>query len=261
MYRWIDSHAHLTSASCVNEADALIEAASEAGVKAIVNICTDGPSLDSGLELKKRHANIYNVGATTPHDVDKEGEEMFSIFEKHARAGDFVAIGETGLDYYYEHSPRSIQQQFFRRYLRLAIETNLPVVIHCRDAFQDFFSILDQEYRPHGVHLPGVLHCFTGTIDEAKAVIDRGWYLSLSGIVTYKKSEDLRAVAAIVPLNRLLLETDTPYLAPQAKRGQKNQPAYLVETASVVASVKGVDLKTLAENTTSNACELFGIEL
>lgn len=255
----IDSHAHLTSAACLRDADHLIAAAGAAGVTTIVNICTDLPSLEAGIELRKRHPNIYNTGATTPHDVEKEGEECFAHFEKHAKAGDFVAVGETGLDYYYEHSPKELQKHFLKRYLQLALDCSLPVVIHCREAFADLFKILDEQYVVQGKHAPGVLHCFTGTVDEAHEVISRGWFLSLSGIVTYKKSDVLKEVAKIVPLESLVIETDTPYLAPQSKRGQKNQPAYVVETAQVIADLKGVSLEEVALATTANAKRLFRI--
>ncbi len=257
----IDSHAHLTSAACIQDADSLIIAAEAAGLAAIVNICTDLPSLEGGLALRKRHPALFNVAATTPHDVEKEGEECFEVFARHARSGDLVAIGETGLDYYYEHSPRDMQQHFLRRYLRLAKECSLPVVIHCRDAFDDFFRILDEEYMIDGKHGPGVLHCFTGTLQEAREVVRRGWYLSLSGIVTYKKSDELKLVAKEVPLSSLFVETDTPYLAPQKKRGQKNQPAYLVETVQTIAEIKEVPFDLVAQQTAANACELFKLKL
>lgn len=256
---FIDSHAHITSAACIQDVDAIIHAAQEAGVTSIVNICTDAPTLAAGLELKKRYPQVYNVGATTPHDVDKEGEECFELFALHARQGDLVAVGETGLDYYYEHSPRELQQEFLKRYLKLALECKLPVVIHCREAFTDFFRILDEHYVVNGVHAPGVLHCFTGTLEEAKEVVARGWFLSLSGIVTYPKSIELKEVARAVPLENLVIETDTPYLAPQRQRGKKNQPAFLVETAQTIAELKGVPLETLARATSENARRLFSL--
>ena len=175
----------------------------------------------------------------------------------HARNGDLVAVGETGLDYHYTHSKRETQQQFLRRYLALALECNLPVIIHCREAFADLFAILDDAYGSS----KGVLHCFTGTCDEARAVIARGWCLSLSGIVTFKKSEQLRAVAKETPLTQLLIETDTPYLAPQSRRGQPNEPAYLEETAQMIADIKGIPLKEVAEQTRHNAEALFQLNM
>jgi TatD DNase family protein len=257
--KFIDSHAHLTSSAVYPEVDEVLVRAKTAGLEAIVNICTDALTLERGIELAKKYPWIYNTAATTPHDVEKEGEQMFSGIAQHARSGNLVAIGETGLDYHYNHSAPEIQRHFLKRYLHLALECHLPIVIHCRDAFKDFFEILDAEYLVNNRHAPGVLHCFTGTIEEAQEVLDRGWYLSLSGIVTFKKSEELREVAKMTPLSQLLIETDTPYLAPQGKRGRQNEPSYLPETASLVAKVKNIPLEELAKATVANAMNLFQI--
>lgn len=232
----------------------------DANVRHIVNICTDRSSLKDGLALAQRHPWVVNAGATTPHDVATEGEELFPLFAECARSGQLVAVGETGLDYFYEHSDRQLQQTFLRRYLTLAQECNLPVIIHCREAFADFFQILDAHYTRNGRHDPGVLHCFTGTCAEAEQVLERGWYLSLSGIVTFKKSEELRQVARLVPLDRLLIETDAPYLAPQSHRGKVNEPAFLPEIAAVIAETKQVSIAEVAAATYLNACRLFGLE-
>lgn len=255
--RYIDSHAHLSSPQTWPSIEEILDRAKNVGLSQIINICTDADTLENGLELAKKYPWIYNAAATTPHDVDKEGEAVFPLIEKHARAGDLVAIGETGLDYFYEHSAKETQKAFTVKYLHLALECNLPVVIHCRDAFSDFFEILDAEYTTNGKHAPGVLHCFTGTLSEAEQVIKRGWHLSLSGIVTFKRSKELRKVAKIVPLNQLLIETDTPYLAPQSHRGKQNEPGYLPETAQLIADLKGVSLKELAQATVHNAQTLF----
>lgn len=259
----VDSHAHLSKDETYDDVHELISRAQAAGIKAIINICTNIETLNLGLELAKKYPWIYNTAATTPHDVEKEGESVFSTIEAHARKGDLVAIGETGLDYHYQHSSPEIQKKYLRLYLRLALECNLPVVIHCREAFKDFFEILDSDYRLGEKYGPGVLHCFTGTLEEAEQVINRGWYLSLSGIVTFKNSEELRLVAKRVPINQLLIETDAPYLAPQSKRGKvkANEPAFLVETAEVIAKSKGIPLEELAQATRENACRLFKIKL
>lgn len=253
----IDSHAHLTSSSLYEDLDPILERARQAGIKAIVNICTNPLSLERGIALSQRCPWIYQAAATTPHDVDKEGESAFDIIAASAKEGFLHAIGETGLDYYYEHSARDIQKHFLRRYLHLALECKLPVVIHCREAFRDFFEILDAEYCINGKHAPGVLHCFTGTTAEAEEVIKRGWMLSLSGIATFKKSIELQQVAREVPLEQLLIETDAPYLAPQKHRGKTNEPAFLIETAHFIASIKGISFEELSLQTTQNAQELF----
>lgn len=253
----IDSHAHLTSPAVFDSLDSVLERARQAGIKAIVNICTDPLSLERGLELSARFPWIYQVAATTPHDVEKEGEEVFGIMAARAREGRLKAVGETGLDYHYSHSERGIQKDFLRRYLHLALECRLPVVIHCREAFADFFDILDSDYQVNGKHAPGVLHCFTGTLQEAEEVLKRGWMLSLSGIVTFKKSTELQQVALEVPLDQLLIETDTPYLAPQKHRGKQNEPAFLAETAAFLANLRGISYDELARATAHNAERLF----
>jgi len=255
----IDSHAHLTSDRIYPIIDEVLERAKEAGVEKIVNICTDPVTLERGLELAKKYDWIHNAAATTPHDVVEEGEHCFDLMASHARNKDLVAVGETGLEYHYFPETTKVQKEFLVRYLHLAIECSLPVVIHCREGFNDLFEILDAEYKVKGEWAPGVLHCFTGTMEEAKEVIRRNWYLSLSGITTYKKSEELRKVARWVPDERLLIETDSPYLAPQPRRGKQNEPAFLPFTAELIAEARGVDANRLAKQTASNAESLFGI--
>lgn len=257
---FIDSHAHLTSDAVFENVDALLERAKHKGITEIINICTDASTLEKGIALALKYPWVHTVAATTPHDVTTEGELLFPLMEKHARNGDLVAVGETGLDYFYEHSPKELQQHFLKRYLNLALECHLPVVIHCREAFDDFFKILDATYTINGKHAPGVLHCFTGTIQEAEEVLKRDWFLSLSGIVTFKKSTVLREVAKLVPLDQLLIETDTPYLAPQSHRGKINEPSYLPETAAVIAEVKGISVEEVALASSANTRKLFKLK-
>lgn len=248
----IDSHAHLTTADLAGDLEQILVRAYEAGVEAIVNICTTVDEMERGLALAAAHPWIYNVASTTPHDVETRGEAEFAAFAKAARQKKLVAVGETGLDYYYEHAPRGLQQTFLKRYGALAQECGLPLVIHCREAFADLFSLLDQDNV--------LLHCFTGTLEEAREVIRRGWMLSLSGIVTFKKSAELREVAREVPLEQLLIETDTPYLAPGKWRGKRNEPAYLVETAHVIAQERGMSLEALSAATAANTRRFFNLK-
>lgn len=249
----IDTHAHLTFSETL---DAELERAKKE-LLAIVDICTDEKTLTEGFELKKRESfpKIHLSAATTPHDVLKEGEYFFPLVESAAKEKKLVAIGETGLDYYYEHSPRELQKTYLIKYLKLAKAQNLPVVIHCRDAFDDFYSIYDE----FGKGVLCVLHCFTGRLDEAKEGLKRGFFISFSGIVTFPKSVELQAVCQSVPLDKLLIETDSPFLAPKPYRGKKNEPAYIVETAKFVAELKGMAFDEFARITTTNAKKFFGI--
>lgn len=249
---FFDSHAHLSSETILPMLDEVIKRAKD--LKYILNICTDKKSLEEGIQIAKKHPHILNAGATTPHDVDLEGDLCFPIFEKAAKNKQLVAIGETGLDYYNSTAPISIQKKFLTKYLHLAIETELPVIFHCREAFQDLFSLVDQEYPKNK---RAILHCFTGSLSDAEEVLRRGWFLSLSGIVTFNKSESLRELAKIVPLSQLLIETDTPYLAPQSKRGITNEPAFIIETAQCIADVKKISLEEVAKATCENGEKLF----
>ncbi len=250
---YIDSHAHLADDSVIGDVENILKRAQEKGVEKIVNICTGVVSLERGLELAKKVSWVYNTAATTPHDVEKEGDLFFPIVTKAAKGKQLVAIGETGLDYHYEHSNRQVQKKFLSKYFELAKETKLPLIFHCREAFGDLFEMADAEYKG----LNAVLHCFTGTLEEAKQCLDRGWYISFSGIVSFKKSEQLREVAAYVPIERMFIETDTPYLAPQAHRGKMNEPSYIEETAKALALVKNIPVSELAHQTLLNASKFF----
>lgn len=245
----VDSHAHLSSDELYPDAEAIVERARDAGVVRIVNINTDAKTLERGLLLGEKYSGfIFNTAATTPHDVERE--DLLTLVREEAKKGKLVAIGETGLDYHYEHSPRQLQKEFLAKYIATAEEMRLPVVIHCREAFQDLFT-----YK-----IPSaVLHCFTGTLEEAENAIARGWYISFSGIVTFKKSTSLREVVKAVPLTRILIETDAPYLAPETKRGKINEPGFVGEIAETIAVIKGISLKEVCEVTTKNSCEFFRI--
>ena len=250
----IDSHAHLCNPKLMENLKTILARAQAIGIEKIINIVSTPDELKQGLILSKQYPWIYTACSTTPHDVEQQGEEHFDLFAKHARAGDFIAIGETGLDYYYWKESALQQQACLRRYLQLAAECQLPIVIHCRDAFEDLFHILDSEKT-----VRGMLHCFTGTIEEAKEVIARDWYLSLSGISTFKKSQELREIASFIPLNRLLIETDSPFLAPTPYRGKQNEPAYLIETAKCLAHARKMTVEELAIATSHNAKTLFNL--
>lgn len=252
---FIDSHAHLADERVYPIIDEILARAKTANVQTIINVCTDDISLDRGLELHKRYPWVLNAGATPPHDVINDGERLFPLFEKTALEGKLKAVGETGLDYFYHKETVEEQKELFIKYIKLALKCQLPLMIHCRDAFADLFSILDNEYGEKG----GILHCFTGNISEAENLIKRGWYLSFSGIITYKKSEELREVVKIVPVEQILIETDAPYLSPQSKRGKTNEPSFLPETADQIAQLKGISLEECASITSANIRRAFKI--
>jgi TatD DNase family protein len=250
----VDSHAHITSDELYEDVDGIIMRAKEAKVLQIVNICTDVLTFERGLALKKKYPDqIFNTVSTTPHDVEKEGEENFAYFEKAILSKQVVAVGEVGLDYFYEHSKKDVQKEFLHRYFDLALKADLPLVIHCRgdDAFLDLFKFSQ--------NVKAVLHCFTGNFAQAKACLERGWCISISGIVTFKKSVDLQNVVKDIPLENMLIETDSPYLAPQSKRGQVNEPANVGEIAEMIALIKGVSLEEVLFHTTKNARDFFEI--
>lgn len=258
--KFIDSHAHIThSTAAESDIPMVLRRAQQAGLEAIINICTGPESLMQGLAVAQQEPWVYNAAATHPHDVEKDGENEFPFMAEHAKKGDIVAVGEIGLDYFYSHSDPAIQKKYLIKYLHLALECSLPVIIHCREAFDDFFEILDQEYVVNGTHAPGVLHCFTGNAKDAENVLKRGWVLSMSGIVTFKKSVELKEIAKWVPLDKLLIETDSPYLAPQSHRGKTNEPSFIPEIASMIAQLKGISLEEVADATRDNAKRLFGL--
>lgn len=250
----IDSHAHLAFSDSQSDIEGVITKAKHVGISKIINICTDLKSLEIADKLVNRHNWIYNAAGISPHDVEKNMSEFSSYIEKYAKAKKIVAVGEIGLDYYYHKQSKEIQETFLKKQIELAIKFQLPVIIHCRDAFTDLFKVISN-YPP----FKAVLHCFTGSIDEAKKVLEIGWYISFSGIVTFKSSIDLQQIATQTPLERMLIETDTPFLAPQIHRGKRNEPAYLIEVAKQIALLKNIDLEKVIATTAHNATELFSL--
>lgn len=252
---YLDSHAHLSSEELFPHFADLYIRAKEAKVDAMINICTDPLTLERGFLLQQKYPDIFLAASSTPHDSEEEAGLFFPQVVEAAKKGQLVAIGETGLDYHYEHAPRQVQAKRMVSYFELAIELNLPIIFHCREAFADLFSISEKEYPKK----PALLHCFTGTLEEAKQVLDQGWYISLSGIVTFAKSVGLQEVAKYVPLDRLMIETDAPYLAPRSKRGKVNESAFICETAEMIAKIKSISLEEVAAVTRQNACKFFSL--
>jgi TatD DNase family protein len=255
----IDSHCHLDFQDYGGDLPAVLARAREAGVVTMVCIGSgrDIASARSSVALAAREPDIYATVGIHPHDVGHMSEDDWAELDQLARAPRVVGVGETGLDYYYDHSPREAQREAFRRFLKLAHAAAQPVVCHIRDAHADAAAILREEGVPAR---GGVIHCFTGSAAEARPYLDLGMDLSFSGILTFKKAEDIREAARLAPLERVLVETDAPYLAPMPYRGKRNEPAYVVKTAELLAELKAVPFERLAEATTANARRLYGLD-
>ena len=251
----VDHHCHLDFPDFADELDGVIARARAAGVGLMVSISTRIRRFDRLLQIAEAHANVFCSVGTHPHYAHEELDVPVEEIVRLSRHPKVVAIGEAGLDYFYDNSPRAAQEQGFRNHIAAARETQLPLVIHARDADDDMASILEEE-TARGA-FPAVLHCYTGGADLARRGVDIGLYVSFSGILTFKKSDALREIAKAVPLDRLLVETDAPYLAPGKYRGKRNEPAYVVETAAELARVKGVTLDELAQATTDNFFRLY----
>jgi len=251
----VDSHCHLDFPNFASELDAVVGRARAAGVGRMVTISTHVRKHAQVLAIAERFADVFCSVGTHPHNAKDEPEvdaKMLIALAKHPK---IVAIGEAGLDYHYDNSPRDVQARSFRQHIAAARETGLPLVIHARDCDADMAQIL-QEESGQGA-FPAVLHCFTGGRDLAICAIDLGLYVSFTGILTFKNSADLRAIAAGLPGDRILVETDAPYLAPLPHRGQRNEPAYVVETAKVLAHARGISLDEIARQTTDNFFRMF----
>ena len=246
---WVDSHCHLQSLS---DPDAAIERAREAGVTAMVCVGTDLDTSRQAIELAGRHPDVHATVGLHPHDASKLGVEWKQI-EALAESAEVVGVGETGLDFHYLHSPADEQETAFRAQIRLATRLDRALVVHSRDAWPDTFRVLADE----GPLPRTVLHCFTGGLGEARRALDLGALLSYSGIVTFPGADDVRAAAAITPLDKLLVETDAPYLAPVPRRGRENEPALVTLVGAAVATAAGQAEGEIAERTAANAAATF----
>ncbi|MBI1997162.1 MAG: TatD family hydrolase [Deltaproteobacteria bacterium] len=254
----IDSHAHIQGKEYAGEVEAVIARAREAGVEKIIAVggAGDMSSNTEAVGLAKCFPGVYATVGMHPHDAKDVGAEELQELKSLAAEPKVIAVGETGLDYYYDHSPREVQRRVFGQFIQLARETDLPVVVHERDAAQDVADLL----RTEGAgKLRGVIHCFTGNYEAARAYLDLGFYISFTGIITFKNAEALRDVVRNVPLERMLVETDSPYLTPVPHRGKRNEPAYVRYVGETIASVKALSLDEVARLTTENVRKLFGI--
>ncbi len=254
---FVDSHAHLDGSEFDADRDAVIERARAAGLCYLLVIGGAGGPEEMGaaLTIAERHGWIYAAAGIHPHEASKARDAHFDHLRRLARQLRFLAVGEIGLDYYYDHSPREVQKQVLIRQLDLAREVKLPVIIHCRDAWPDLREIIRAHWRDAG--LGGILHCFSGTRQDAFELMDWGFLVSFAGNLTFKKGEDLRAVAREIPVDRLLTETDCPYLAPVPRRGKRNEPAYVVEVTRELARLRNVSEEAMGQRAVRNFAEFF----
>jgi TatD DNase family protein len=254
----IDTHAHLDDERFQEDLPDVLSRAADAGVRRIVTIATTGPSSAMCIDLARRFPPLAATVGIQPNHVAEAAPDVWDDILRLADRPEVVAVGETGLDRYWDHTPFPQQQDFFARHLALARQRHLPMVIHCRQAEADVLAMLRDNFEVHGP-VRGVMHSFTGNAATATACVAMGLYISFAGMVTYKNARALREVAREVPLDRMLVETDSPYLAPVPVRGQRNEPAFVTHTVACLAGVLGVGAGVLASQTTANARTLFGL--
>ncbi len=254
----VDSHCHLDSKEFETDREAVIDRALGAGVGRLVAIGTgEGPpDLEAGIRLADRHPEFFATVGVHPHDAGKAGDETLGRVGELVRHPKVIAIGEIGLDYHYDFSPRDQQRAIFAEQMAVAVAAGLPIVIHTREAWSDTLELIEQHWSLAAI--PGVMHCFTGNVAEARRCLDLGFYLSFGGIVTFPKSVDIQQAAKETPDDRLLLETDAPYLAPVPVRGKRNEPGFLIHTAAKLAQLRGTSPEMIAALTTRNFSRVFG---
>jgi TatD DNase family protein len=265
---YTDSHCHLENKRFDADRAEVFHRAKQAGVTTLLAIGNgDGPgtgTLDCAIKLAHQHEGVYATVGIHPHEVALAKQEDFDELERLAKDGKVIAWGEIGLDYFYDHSPRDIQQQVFIHQMEMARAARLPIIIHNRpsdnseNAWDDLFRLLREHWATSG--LGGVLHCFTGTVEHARAALDLGFVISFAGNITYPKAQNIRDAAGMAPLDRIFIETDSPYLAPVPHRGKRNEPAFVVETARQIATLRGLTIEEVGNQTTANFRRVFGIE-
>lgn len=257
---YIDSHAHIEGREFNADREAVIQRARDAGVEIIVCVGDGEVAADShaaAFRLAEEYPFIYTTVGVHPHEARLFDDNLYAKLKDLSQHPKVIAWGEIGLDYHYDNSPRDVQREAFRRQLRMARERGLPISIHTREAEADTLAILEEEWK--GSVVGGVIHCFTGTRSFAEAAIELGFYISFSGVVTFKKAEDLRETARALPLEKILIETDSPFLAPAPYRGRRNEPAYVVEPARAVAELRGATHDEIGRATSENFKRLFKI--
>ena len=260
---YIDSHAHLEGPKFDSDRAEMLTRARDAGLERILAIGSGtGPgTYDCALKIAEHHDWIFASTGLHPHEASVVTEADYAEMEQLARHPKLIAWGEIGLDYFYDHSPREVQKVVFRRQMELAATAKLPIIIHCRpsndseNAWDDTLQMLGAHWAPSG--LPGILHCFTGEWKHAQAALDIGFYISFAGNVSFPKAENIREAAKQVPLDRMLIETDSPYLAPVPHRGKRNEPSFVVNTAETIGQLRGMSKEEIGQKTAENFYRLF----
>jgi TatD DNase family protein len=260
---FVDSHAHLDGKQFAADREQVVARAREAGVETIVAIGNgDGPpTLDRGIRLAEEFPFMFATVGIHPHEAKLADDAAFAELGRLARHPKVIACGEIGLDYFYDHSPRGTQKEVFIRQMELAGAARLPIVIHCRpsndsdDAWEDCLGMINEQWKPRG--LGGILHCFTGSWPQAKRALDMGFMISFAGNLTFPKAQQIRDAAMEVPLERMLIETDSPYLAPVPHRGKRNEPAFVAETARKLGELRGLSREDMVERTSRNFYNFF----
>jgi TatD DNase family protein len=252
----VDTHAHLDEERFDADRDAVVARAAAAGVRRILTVATTAASSQASAELASQFSGVFASAGIHPNYAGQASPGAWDLVEECLKRPKVRAVGETGLDRFHHFTPFAVQEENFARHLELSRHHSLPIVIHSRDCDDDMLRMLRADFERHGPIL-GVMHSFASSAETASVCLDMGLYISFSGMLTYKKSAELRQVAAKIPTDRLLVETDSPYLAPQPHRGQRNEPAYVVHTAQCLAEIREIDLLSLAKVTTENAKRLF----
>ncbi len=253
----VDTHAHLDFPDYKEDFSGVLQRAREKRVKGIITIGISVESSQEAAAIAGKHSWIWSSAGIHPHDVKKVSDDYIQKLENLFRSPRILAVGETGLDYFKDRSPRETQQEVFREHIRLARRINRPLIIHCRDAYRDALKIMKEEKASE---TGGIMHCFSGDTEFAWEVLNMGFYISFAGPVTYPKSARLKEVVKMVPEESLLLETDAPFLSPQQYRGKRNEPSFITHTYYTVAEIREVYLQQLEEACLQNVYNLFGIE-
>ena len=254
--QFFDTHTHMYFENYDEDRTEMIQSTYDSGITKLVNVGTDVESTRACLELAKQHDWMWASAGIHPHDAKEADEAAITAITNFLEEEKIVAVGEVGLDFFRDHSPQETQEKVFRHFVQLAADKKMPLIIHCRDAYDRMLEILKEMNLPS---YEGVMHCYASHAEHMKSFLELGFYISFAGPLTYKKNDFLREACRECPEDRILLETDAPFLPPQSMRGKRNESSFLIETAKTAAEVRGVSLESIAQQTTENALNLFGL--